>query len=118
MLKCLPMLKYLIMPKCLIRSEYSVTHIPSLPQTQKLTSFDGLEPRGVGTPSSQAPLPLLENDPQLLHAHRECVPALVQEATPVFPRGEPDVEAGDEEGDHGPHFHLRKLFADAAVGTC
>ena len=56
--------------------------------------------------ASLAPLSFVKDHPQLLHPQCECVSTLLQQAAPVFPRGKPDVEAGDEERDHGPHFHL------------
>ena len=38
-------------------------------------------------------LPLLKDNPQLLQPHRERIPALVQQACSVFPRGKTDIKA-------------------------
>ena len=64
-----------------------------------------------------SPLPLLKNNPQLLHPHRKRISTPLQQPTPILPLCQPDIEPRHDQRDHRLEFHLGEFLADACVGA-
>lgn len=68
-------------------------------------------------PAPPALLPPRKNQIQRRQIQRKAIPTLLQNARPIFPRCEFDVELGDDARDDGAELHQGKLLADAGIGA-